>query len=382
MDILTIAFCLLVPLHILYGAFTLLLLKAWKEMPVFSIVEKGDGATHAFISVIIPVRNEEAHIGALLEDLSRQSYKNFEVMVVNDASTDATVAIVEEYISQGKLALSLLHLTEEVKRSHKKAAIKMAIEHSKGDLISTTDGDCRVGEEWLQTIHAFYQQEKPKLISAGVTFGNHKNWFEKVQTVEFMSLIGAGAASMYLKMPNMCNGANLTYERSAFEAVNGFDGKEHIASGDDEFLMHKIHHQYPEGGVRFLKSKEALVTTEAQPSLKAFYHQRKRWASKWDKYDNWQAIAVAVFIYVLHLSSTALLLGTWYLPDLYLWIGVSLLLLKALVEYTYLNGLMAFYGHRGFGRYILLTECIHSIYIVWIGIAGKMGQYQWKGRHN
>jgi hypothetical protein len=50
---------------------------------------------------------------------------------------------------------------------------------------------------------------------------------------------------MMIGKPNMCNGANIAYPKAVFEEVNGFDGNEHIASGDDEFLMHKIAEKYP-----------------------------------------------------------------------------------------------------------------------------------------
>jgi hypothetical protein len=58
-------------------------------------------------------------------------------------------------------------------------------------------------------------------------------------------LVGSGACAMMIGKPNMCNGANIAYPKAVFEEVNGFDGNEHIASGDDEFLMHKIAEKYP-----------------------------------------------------------------------------------------------------------------------------------------
>ena len=334
----------------------------------------------ACFAIIIPVRNEEKNIGYLLEDLDRQTFRHFEVLVINDQSTDGTAELVKAYRSRVGYPLKLLHLDAAVKQSHKKAAIRLGIAHSESDLITTTDGDCRVGERWLEYLHGFYQEERPKLISAGVTFSPLRNAFEKVQAVEFMSLIGAGAASMQLGAPNMCNGANLTYERAVFEEVGGFEGKDHIASGDDEFLMHKIHGRYPEGGVRFLKSREAIVRTAAQPSFRAFFQQRKRWASKWNHYDNMQAVAVAIFIYALHLASVVLLLGLPFFAEAYREWALALLAAKALVEYPYLRSVLKFHGHTKILPYIWLAALLHSAYIVGIGLAGKVGKYQWKGR--
>lgn len=370
-------------LFALYISFSIALIYGWQQLPAFHLeAHKQAVATSdkAFFTIIIPVRDEAENIEALLQDISRQTYTNFEVIVVDDQSSDGTADIVRNYADKASFRLRLLPLHEEVKKAHKKAAIRLAIEASDGDLITTTDGDCRVGENWLQAIHALYQQEKPMLISAGVTFHKLQSPFEKLQTVEFMSLIGAGAASMQLGAPNMCNGANLTYERKAFNKVGGFDGVDHLASGDDEFLMHKIHEYRPKGGVQFLKSKEAVVRTKAQPSLYSFIQQRKRWASKWNHYNNWKAIAVAVFVYVFHLATVGLMLGAVMLPPQYALWALVLLLLKVLVEYPYLRSILKFHGHVRILSYIWLTALIHSWYIVGIGIAGKVGQYQWKGR--
>ncbi len=365
-------------IFLVYFTFTFILLWAWKGLPVFNYTQQPD--SEAFFTVIIPVRDEEKNIGNLLSDLERQSYQQFEVLVINDQSTDGTANVVRHFIDRGKIEVKLLELDPEVKRSHKKAAISLGISQAQGDLITTTDGDCRVGEHWLRNLNAFYQQEQPKLISSGVTFHEQSSTFEKVQTVEFMSLIGAGGASMQLGAPNMCNGANLTYERRAFEEVGGFKGVDNLPSGDDEFLMHKVHQRFPEGGVRFLKDPETIVRTPAQPDFWSFFQQRKRWASKWNHYDNWQAIAVAVFIYSVHFSSVALLLSLPFLSWPWNGLALGLLLLKALVEFPYLRSILAFHRHKALIPYIWLTALVHSLYIVLIGFAGKVGGYSWKGR--
>ncbi len=79
----------------------------------------------------------------------------------------------------------------------------------------------------------------------------------------------------------MCNGANLAYEKQAFEEVGGFTGIDMIASGDDMLLMYKIYHAYP-GSVHYLKSPDAIVRTLPVDTVKGFMNQRIRWSSKAD----------------------------------------------------------------------------------------------------
>lgn len=360
-------------LFVIYICMTLLLIAGWQSFKPSQLLITPEHTTY---SIVIPVRNEEEGIIDLLQDLNKQSYKNFEVLVVNDHSEDRTVELVKNF--KAEFHLTLLHLGNQHNHSPKKAAIKLAISSAQGSMIVTTDGDCRVGKDWLQAINSLYEQQHPKLISGPVTFYKEKNWFEHVQTVEFMSLIGAGAISLHFKSPNMCNGANLIYSKSAFEEVGGFEGSEALASGDDEFLMHKIANKYP-NQVLFLKSAKALVFTQAKKTLYEFVSQRKRWASKWNHYTNWKAILLAVFIYAFHFSFLLSLVYLCFNPSYSLLI-LSLIGIKTIVEFIYLQKILVFFNKKQEVFWIPLTMLFYSIYILAIGALGQFGGYQWKGR--
>ena len=83
-----------------------------------------------------------------------------------------------------------------------------------------------------------------------------------------MVLQGITAASVTQDFHTMCNGANLAYRKRSFENVNGFEGIDHVATGDDMLLMHKIRQREP-GSLHYLKSKHAIVTTPPMPTWKA-----------------------------------------------------------------------------------------------------------------
>src|SRR5690606_7520040 len=91
-------------------------------------------------------------------------------------------------------------------------------------IILTTDGDCRVGCDWLKAHAEIFAMQRPKLVSGPVTFYEGKTWFEQLQTIEFSSLVGTGAASIQAGKPNMCNGANLAFTKAAFQEVKGYEG--------------------------------------------------------------------------------------------------------------------------------------------------------------
>lgn len=330
------------------------------------------------LTVIIPVRNEAASIGQLLDDLNQQTYPQFEVIVADDASTDETRAIVTERIPRLRYPLRLLSLADERTASPKKRAISQSIALATGDLIVTTDGDCRVGPRWLATLAAFYQTTRARLISGLVTFTPASTLTDALQTVEFASLIGSGACTLALGLPTMCNGANLCYEKRVFEEVGGFAGVDHLASGDDELLMHKIAARYP-GGVRFLKSADAIVRTGPHRSWRAFYQQRKRWASKWKAYESWWPTLLAVFIFLSSAAPVVALAG-WGCKILNGNTALVVVGIKALSEFLFLRQILVFLQKKSSVAFIPLTQIIYPFYVVFFGLAAQGKGYRWKGR--
>lgn len=339
------------------------------------------------VSVIIPVRNEAQNIISLLKDLENQHYPGdmFEVIVADDDSTDNTPALLADFQKVTSLRLIINRLPfYENNTSPKKRAIDSSIQLAKGDLIVTTDGDCRVGENWLKTIAQFQAGKNAYLISSPVTFITNseilmQGLWQKVQAVEFSSLIGSGACAMIIRKPNMCNGANLAYLKSVFHEVNGFAGNENLASGDDEFLMHKIAARYPDN-VCFLKSQDAIVETQAHDSVKSFYYQRKRWASKWKHYNSGLTTALAVFIFLANFS--LLVAAGLYLADkLTLQNLLIIFSIKFSAEFVFLMLVLSFLRKKKLIWLIPFIQFIYPVYVSFFGlIAQGKNEYIWKGR--
>lgn len=360
---------------VLYALMTLVLWWGWTRIRT---AHSAPPRSTVHISVVIPVRNEAENLPHLLADLAHQTYPHFEVIVADDSSTDNTVARVRELTPTLPYPLQLLTLTDEPTLAPKKRAIAQSIRLAKGELIVTTDGDCRVGPDWLLSFATFYEQHQPKMITGPVTFTYPTGIFSSLQTVEFASLIGSGAATLALGMPTMCNGANLCYEKRVFEEVNGFAGIDQVASGDDELLMHKIAEQFP-GQVRFLKNPAVIVRTAPHQNWRAFYQQRKRWASKWRAYRSWKPSALAVFVF---LSNMMPVVSVWLAAmGLIEWPLVGLLVgLKLVPEYLYLRTILRFLQQPRSVRWIPLTQFVYPFYVLFFGLAAQKKGFSWKGR--
>jgi len=332
-------------------------------------------------SIIIPARNEEQNIENILNDLILQDYPIalYEIFIVNDNSTDNTAAIVERFISlHPQNQIKLINITKDnPNQAYKKKAISLAIDESKGDLIITTDADCRIGKKWLSSFASLYETEKPRMIVGPVCFHNETSFFEKIQTLEFLSLIAITGGAIRIGKPIMCNGANLVYEKKTFLEAGGF-GSDAFSSGDDVFLLLKIRKKFGYGSVRFLKNKSAIVFTEAKKSVEDFYHQRTRWASKNKGYD-FNILLISFSVYMINLLLvTGLILSAFY-TSLFKFIILSFVL-KSLIELPILIGIGNFVKRSRMFLYSFPLIFIYPVYIIITGAMGIVSSYNWKGR--
>lgn len=341
------------------------------------------------MTVIVPARNEAENIGHCLNSIQQQTYPNdyFEVIVVDDHSEDDTAEIISGYGGNIRCINLSEHLDQNI-NSYKKKAIEVGIENASGQLIVTTDADTFLQPNWLRTIASFYEERKPVFIAAPVLINCNNSLFQQFQTLDFMVMQGITGAAVQKQFHNMCNGANLAYEKSAFAAVNRFEGIDNIASGDDMLLMHKIEQRFP-GKIMYLKSKDAIVVTDAAKTMKEFFSQRIRWASKADKYGDKTLFPVLLLVYLFNLLMLTLPIFSIFLnirssifnfqfSILLLWI--TLLVLKTIVELLFLYPVAEFFDRRKMLWLFPLMQPFHIVYTVIAGWLGKFGSYQWKGR--
>lgn len=358
---------------ILYTCLVMALYLAWVFIPGY---KPAAVVTSENISVLIPARNEAATILNLLRDLEKQSYpqEHFEVIVIDDHSSDGTSEIVQRFMALTRLDVKVIKATG----AGKKSALKEGVGTSKGEIIITTDADCRVRESWLEIIAGFVSSKGLKMAIGPVAIMSEESLFSQMQVIEFASLVGSGAASFRLGVPSMCNGANLAFRKEVFYEVGGYDGNMHLASGDDEFLMHKVQEKYP-GKVEFLKSPLAVVITKALKNWKELVQQRKRWASKWNHYRSLKTKLLALFVFIANLAMVA---GCFFLPfeSKYGSLFIALVGTKVFVELIFLKNVVRFGGQRFNIAVFLFLEIFYPLYVSFFGILSKRGKYMWKDR--
>jgi len=325
------------------------------------------------ISIIVPARNEEKVIASLLEDLRNQRHARYEVIVVDDASNDQTLGAALKYAVGSNL---FRVISSEGKG--KKAALTRGIRAANGSIIVTTDADCRVKDDWIRSLTGYFTDDAIKIVFGAVRMDG-KSFFARVQSLEFMSLIGSAAATAAIGFPTMCNGANLAFRKSVFEEVGGYEGNMHIASGDDEFLMRKVLARYPKGVV-FAASQSSVVTTAPKGSINDFVQQRVRWAGKWRLHDAFYPKALALFIFCFQIAVMAVIPVVVLTESMTPLTGLMLWLCKALVEFVFLWRVSVFLHVSWHWPSFFFLQPVYPIYVLVIGLVSNFFSFDWKGR--
>lgn len=332
------------------------------------------------VSIVVVARNEEATIGKLIGDIIAQTYPGhlMEVILVDDGSDDNTVGLANAAASKGAVPIRVVPLTiaRESTGSRKKQAIKEAAALSGSEVLLLTDADCRVGPDWVVSHVRHYRQFPETQLVFGAFCFEEGGWFHGLLNLEAMALSGVAAVTNAMQTPTMCSGANLSYRRQLVEQLKPFESNLHIASGDDEFMLHAVVRQFI-GCARYNKEAGSLVTTRGPGSFSALYHQRRRWAGKWKAHKTvWPAL-LALLVLGGNMGSL-LLLAAFAVSLNPLWLG--LLLVKWLAEFAFCRQVGRHFHVKGILRYFLAMEIIYPVYAIFFGVAANFGHYQWKGR--
>ncbi|MBQ0788799.1 MAG: glycosyltransferase [Oceanihabitans sp.] len=337
-------------------------------------------------SVLIPFRNEAENLPELLKSIAALKYPKhlFEVILVDDASEDASVSVIKKVLdtnsSTDKCTRTDIKIINNQRESNspKKDAITSAIQIAKYDWIVTTDADCTLPPFWLDTLDAFIQKKDANFIVAPVTYSNVNSFLDRFQLLDFLSLQGATIGGFGIHKPFLCNGANLTYKKDFFKAVQGFQGNTNIASGDDIFLLEKALKQDTKK-VHYLKCEHAVVTTEAEKTMNGLISQRVRWASKSANYNNSFAKVVGCIVLLMNTSLIAALVisiaGVFNFKVL-----LYLFLIKCSIDFLLLFKTVRFYNQESFLSSYLFSCLLYPFFSVYVVVLSVFYKYKWKGR--
>ncbi len=344
--------CISLLVALIYAILILVFAKGWDKMPRFTAEPESTPALR--LSVVVACKNEALHLPALLLALQNQSNKDFELVLVNNNSTDDTSAVMES-------AKSIFNkiIIVECRENGKKQALKAGIQAATGEMIVTTDADCRPHPEWIATICSFLHKHPSDLLIGPVNTSAPISFLGKLQQLEFVTLVASGAGAAGAGMPVMCNGANLAFTKKAW-LESQTDLHEEQISGDDVFLLLSIKKR--RGTIRVLKSVKAMVTTAVAPDLKSFVRQRMRWTSKAPAYTDFHLILTALAVFGISVVQLGLLFLSFL--SIQFFIGyLTVFGIKLLVDFIFCTKLKNFFSLQLSPRLLLSLSFLYPFYI-------------------
>lgn len=264
------------------------------------------------VSVIVCAKDEELTLPELLLVLSVQNYSKYELILVNDHSTDGTIALLETFKAEhdrSERPVKIVSLTDPASTG-KKNAIEKGIEISDFNYLLFTDADCVPNSEgWIEEMMKEFNQDKRIVLGYG-PYRKVKNSFLN-KLIRFETLMTAIQYFSYAErgMPYMGVGRNLAYHKDLFIQQDGFGSHKNILSGDDDLFVSSAGNNKNTANCL---SKESFTISEAPNSLKSWVKQKRRHITTSANYQFKHQFLLAVF----YLSQ----LLFWILP-IYLFIN-------------------------------------------------------------
>ena len=259
------------------------------------------------VSVIICVKNEANNLRKHLPNILSQDYPSFEVVVVDDHSTDDTRQTLA-VLAQANPHLQIVEMSDYEAYIGKKMALTQGIKAAKYDWLLMTDADCTpVSSHWIQEMMVI--ADKNKKIGLGYSpytyYKGLLNAFIRYETL----LTGIQYSShARARRPYMGVGRNLIYQKELFLKAGGFERHAHIASGDDDLFISEV---ATGGNTMVVDSPDSVVFSEPQRTWRAWLYQKKRHLST-GTYYNFLTKALLGFYaltHFIHVFSCILLLS-------------------------------------------------------------------------
>lgn len=331
-----------------------------------------------FVSVVLAARNEEANIETCLQSIAANTYPidRFEIIVVDDFSTDTTASLVTAWIAHRPSespSMRLLRMKEyaSAPTGRKQEALNQGIAAARGTWILTTDADCTVGSRWIETM-ASQMSENTGFVAGPVRYRPGSTLFGNFQALEFLALVATGAGGVGMGRPNMCNSANVAYRRSVHNRfADSLDGP-----AADEILAQRLADE-TDWTVSFCAHPDALVETEPLLRFRDFWRQRRRWAGTGPRYPRRSLVAAILGVYTFYMVLLGAALAVPFTPALApavlvalgLKIGSELLLLVPACRHFRQPALL---------RYYLPEQPLQILYVVCIGAAAALAPPRWE----
>jgi len=324
------------------------------------------------VSVIVAARNEEKNIVETLKSLDKLDFpeNKLEIIIVDDNSTDNTGKIIDEFISGKRKFKKIISIKGKKGLKGKTLAIANGIEHATNEIILTTDADCVVSSLWAKRLASYYFDEKVAMVN-GITNQFDDTLFSGMQSADFIYLLTTASGTINMGLPMSCIGNNMSYRKSVYEEVGGYENLDFSVTEDFKLLM--AINKLKKYKIIYPIDKDSLVTSKACVSLRELYHQKKRWAVGGLDSEPAGAVLIATAFF----TNLMMLLSPFFFSKSVF----TLFLFKIIIDYFFITPVYQKLGLKLQLKHFLLFELYYIIYVVAMPVILLFNRkVKWKGR--
>ena len=373
-------FCLSILILLWYYIYYFARVAFYKEKAVTPSPLERDGVRLA-VSVVICCKNEDHNLPDFLPLILNQDYPDYEVVVVDDCSSDNTPDVLREFEKKYK-HLKVITVKEDKKHHHgKKFAVMVGIKGATHENLLFTDGDCKpVDNQWVRKMMRHFDPETEIVVGYSKYeklpgFLNKLIRFDTFHiALQYLSFAKAGS-------PYMGVGRNLAYKKSLFFKHKGFATHYHIESGDDDLFINQAATPV---NTKAELCPESFTESRVKQSWRGWVEQKRRHLSTWTEYKLSDKILLGVypfaqaFFWILFIMLLLVcILQQFPQPDTY--IILSLFALRIIVQMVIYKLAM----DRLKEKDLLLLSLVSELFLLWfypvLTISNKLFRRQkWK----
>jgi glycosyltransferase involved in cell wall biosynthesis len=245
------------------------------------------------ISVIVCAKNEEENVKNFIPLLLEQNYPDFEIVLIDDASSDETLEIFEQFEKENSKIKLVKVANNEAFWGNKKFALTLGIKAAKNEYLLFTDADCYpTSTDWIATMSAQFTQEKTIVLGYGAYEKIKGSFINKI--IRFETLLTATQYFGWAKIgkPYMGVGRNLAYKREEFFKTNGFIDHMKIRSGDDDLFINQASNSK---NTTISFAKDSFTYSKPKTSFGDWFSQKRRHISTAKNYKSFDRTQLSLF---------------------------------------------------------------------------------------
>lgn len=281
-------------------------------------VGRGGGALS--VSVVVAAMDEQDALPHLLASLAAQTTTAFELVLVDDRSSDATAAIMEQHRAAAPYPVRVIrNRRPPVDCTGKQQALDLGVAAAGGELLFFTDADCIVPPTWVAGLAAYFTGDPGGAV--GVVFGQlavrstaprRPRFLDRYQAFEQPLVHQYSTGSAGLGRPTGCFGNNLALRAPVLARIGGFRSLGYTLTEDAALIGAASRCGWR---VRPATLPATQVTTEPQPSWRRFINQHVRWNGgaffSGDRAAAWGYRYVTLFLIASVAAAPGALLAPW-----------------------------------------------------------------------